>query len=106
MVGAFFKSFYPFFYHKKFLQFIACENKIPTTCNINNCNGAQEKGACKLQWKDLSKCSRDTPGMVKDDCQLECGTCSGEFDYSMTQRKLPEIFLKVVYNWQIIDSSL
>ena len=40
-------------------------------------------GACKDEWiNDPDKrCSNDTLGKVEDDCQIECGVCSGNSSY-------------------------
>ena len=58
---------------------IACENTPPATCTDAWCSGLQSIGFCKFPWKAWADCSPDTPGNVEDNCQVECGTCNGEF---------------------------
>ena len=58
---------------------IACENTPPATCTDAWCSGLQSIGFCKFPWKAVAGCSPDTPGNIEDNCQVECGTCKGEF---------------------------
>lgn len=64
-----------------------CKNSAPSSCDkiTGMCHGFQEAGLCKTEWKHFSHpnmCSENTPGRIKDYCQVECGVCKRGFEYS------------------------
>ena len=74
------------------VKVLVCVDQIPSTCPIVSSHNTCEKlltiegfeDGCEKTWASIPPfygdggCRTSTPGYVKDNCKITCGTCNGK----------------------------
>ena len=60
-----------------------CDNKVPSTCKFSDERNREKKcehlkGQCDSNWYGFTEACKNTPGKVRENCRITCGTCYGK----------------------------